>query len=151
MESVIPVLFNAAISAGVSYLLAPSGQNSEGPRLQDLGVQTTSYGSVIKIVYGTALIGGVLIWLLNDELTETRHKESTGKGGGGSITTFSYSAKYGVAIHDGEIDTVKTVWADNVIVHANDYTGLVSEFGSDAAVIAATNADFLGIGGAIID
>jgi hypothetical protein len=53
------------------FLFAPKSKRQEGPRLQDLSVQGSSYGNFIPITYGSirllVILFGQLI-LLKDEL-----------------------------------------------------------------------------------
>lgn len=117
MAVAVPFIINAAIGMAVSYLLAPDGPDIEGPRLADRGVQTNSYGAPVNLVYGRIVVAGTLIFLENNQLAEKRHKESTGKGGGGgSVTSYTYSATYTVAICEGTISGVGRIWADTTLV-----------------------------------
>ena len=59
---------------------------SEGAWLEDLAVQTSTYGRVIPSVYGKARIGGNVIWarpIKELQTTSTTTIRSGGKGGGG--------------------------------------------------------------------
>src|SRR5580704_15279150 len=67
-----------------------------GPRLADLGVQTSTYGKMIPIVYGMMRIGGNIIWSEPiQETATTTTSTAGGKGGGGKVSqtspTYSYS------------------------------------------------------------
>lgn len=102
-----------------------------GPRLADLAVQTSTYGKMIPIAYGTIRIAGNIIW--SRPIKETATTSSSGGGGGGkgggggggsssSVTTFSYSATLAVAICEGEIDDVLRIWADARQLDVSQYT-----------------------------
>jgi hypothetical protein len=57
----IGAALGAAIGNRVDQrLLAPKGR--KGPRLNDLAVQTSSYGSAIPKVFGRMRIAGSVIW-----------------------------------------------------------------------------------------
>ncbi len=90
----------------------------EGPRLDDLKLQASTYGSAIPQVYGTVRIAGNIIWGTNFvEHVKTETSSSGGKGGGGggsstTTTTYSYSVSYAVAICKGPIVRVVRAWAD---------------------------------------
>lgn len=58
------------------------GQNIEGPRIDDLSVQTSTYGAPIPLVYGTMRISGNVIWSTPLKETRTVKRSSGGKGGG---------------------------------------------------------------------
>jgi hypothetical protein len=87
-----------------------------GPRLNELSIQTSTYGAPIPHDYGNIAHTGNIIWLLNDKLTETEVK-SGGKGGafGGGATskTFTYSASFAVGFSQrlsGPIFGIKRMW-----------------------------------------
>ena len=98
-----------------------------GSRLGDLSVQTSSYGKVIPIVYGTARIAGNIIWSLPiKESVTTKKVTGGGKGGGGKVsqkqTTYTYSVTMAIAICEGEIDGILRVWADSELIDPNKGT-----------------------------
>lgn len=117
-------LQGAALGAGIGgYLDPPKGPTVEGPRLNDLTVQTSTYGAFIPRIRGTAGITGNLLWLENNKLKETvTKKKQGGKGGGGSKTTvktYSYSATFAIGICQGPILGIKKIWcADKLIYNA---------------------------------
>jgi len=91
----------------------PKGPVVEGPRLEDLTVQTSTYGSVIPRVYGTVALNGNVIWLENNAIRETvTKKKSGGKGGAKKTTTrtYSYSATFAVGLCEGEMTAVRRIW-----------------------------------------
>src|SRR5574344_2372970 len=81
------------------------GSNTEGSRLSDLSVQSSTYGGTIQLVYGTMRASGNVIW--STPLKETRHvqRQSGGKGGGGSSTstTYTYSVSFAVGLCAGTV------------------------------------------------
>lgn len=105
-------------------------KNREGPRLSDLAVQSSAYGRVIPIVYGTVRIAGNLIWSRPIEETVTTTTASAGggggKGGGGrvtqSTTTYSYSVIMAIAVCEGPVDEVLRVWADAKLLDLSQYS-----------------------------
>lgn len=93
---------------------------TEGPRLGDLSVQTSTYGAEIGHVHGTIALAGNLIWLENNKLKETVHKKKSGGKGGASTTptrTFSYSATFIVAICEGPIDGIARIWCGDKLIY----------------------------------
>jgi len=88
-------------------LFKPKGR--EGPRLTELAVQTSSYGTPIQQVFGTMRIGGCVIW--STDLIESRSTASSGKGQP-SVTQYSYSASFAVALSGRPILSVGRIWAD---------------------------------------
>jgi hypothetical protein len=132
-EAVVTALVTSAISAGINYLLAPDGPDIEGPRLQDRGVQRNSYGTPLSLIYGTMICSGSLIWLLNNELTETKKTESQGGkggGGGGSVTTYSYAFTGINAVCDGPINGIQRIWADTTLIYDVDASDKSDLFGA---------------------
>ena len=132
-ESLTVSLVGGLVSSAVGYvassLFAPDGPDMQGSRLGDLSAPNNSYGAALPKVYGKMVVPGNLIWLENDQIKETKHKEDVGgKGGppGGTITTYTYSMTGSIAISEGPIDAVGKVWADTILIHAaiNDDSGL---------------------------
>ena len=68
------------------------GQNIEGPRIDDLSVQTSTYGAPIPLVYGTMRISGNVIWSTPLKETRTVKKSSGGKGGGKKSSQTSWGS-----------------------------------------------------------
>lgn len=107
---------------------------TEGPRLGDLSVQTSTYGAEIGHVHGTIALAGNLIWLENNKLKETMHKKKSGGKGGASTTptrTFSYSATFIIAICEGPIDGIARIWCGDKLIY--------NAASSDIGTIIASN------------
>ncbi|MDD3028844.1 MAG: phage tail protein [Alphaproteobacteria bacterium] len=101
-----------------NLLFGSKGSNTEGSRLSDLSVQTSTYGGTIQLVYGTMRVSGNVIW--STPLKETRHvSRQGGKGGGGGATStsYSYSASFAVGLCVGPVSTVRRVWADTKLIY----------------------------------
>lgn len=88
-------------------LLAPKGRR--GPRLNELAVQSSSYGSPLPKIYGKARVAGSVIWAT--DLKETRRKVSNGKGQP-KTTVYSYSVSFAVALSARPIAGIGRIWAD---------------------------------------
>lgn len=80
----------------------------EGPRLKELAVTTSSYGTPIARQHGKVRAGGTLIWAT--ELAES--SESTGGKGQPTLTTYAYSASFAVALSSRPIHGIGRIWAD---------------------------------------
>lgn len=112
----------AAIGSAVgtlagSYIdarLFGSSASAEGPRLGDLHVMASTEGAPIPRVYGRARLGGQVIWAT--DYVEHRQTRSAGGGKGGgssaSVTEYSYTVSFAVALCEGELTRVGRVWAD---------------------------------------
>lgn len=85
------------------------GRSSEGPRLKELSVQTSSYGAPLPLHFGRMRAAGTVIW--STELIEHREKQGGGKGRP-SVTTYSYTASFAVALSSRPIAGIGRVWAD---------------------------------------
>lgn len=88
-------------------LFRPKG--GEGPRLKDLAVQTSSYGSAIPRLFGGLRVAGSVIW--STDLIETRSSSRAGKGQP-TTTTYSYAASFAVLLSGRAIGGVGRIWAD---------------------------------------
>lgn len=84
-----------------------------GPRLGELGVQTSSYGQAIPRLYGRMRVAGTVIWAT--DLREDRHRSGGGKGAP-KTTTYSYSANFAVALSARPIRAVHRIWADGKLL-----------------------------------
>lgn len=125
----------AVLGAGVGgYLDPPPGPTVSGPRLNDLKVQTSTYGAFIPRVYGVVGISGNIMALENNQLKEkARKKTQGGKGGGSSTTvkTYTYSATFLLGLCEGPIVGVRRIWcADKLIYNAGS---------DDIATLMASN------------
>ncbi|AGH31357.1 hypothetical protein TVVG_00008 [Tetraselmis viridis virus SI1] len=100
----------------VDNRLFGSSQTVEGPRVEDLRVQASTYGGVIPLVYGAQnRMAGNVIWTTG--LIETVTEERQGKGGP-SVSTVSYSYRLSVAIafSGREITQVKKLLANGEVI-----------------------------------
>ena len=104
-------------SALGSILFAPDGPSTQGPRLSDLSVQSSTRGAPIPKVYGTSRIAGNVIWTAGIQETATT-QDSGGKGGGGAThTSYSYSCSFAAGLCEGEITGIRRIWADSVLIY----------------------------------
>ena len=101
-------------------LFAPSFQQ-EGPRLDDLRLQTSTFGASIPKVYGTVRTDCNVIWgtpYVEHVTTETQGGGGKGGGGGGetTTTTYTYSISFALALCQGPITSIGKVWADGKLI-----------------------------------
>lgn len=92
-------------------LFAPKPR--QGPRLGELAVQTSSYGSQIPKLFGTMRVAGTVIWAT--DLREERSKSGGGKGQPKTVD-YSYSANFAVALSARPIRAVRRIWADGKLL-----------------------------------
>ncbi|MBJ3774812.1 baseplate multidomain protein megatron [Acuticoccus mangrovi] len=80
-------------------------------RIDDVSVQTAAEGDPISRVYGRMRLAGTVIWAT--DFTEHGTTTSTGgKGGGSTVTEYSYTASFAVGLCEGTIARIGRVWAD---------------------------------------
>jgi hypothetical protein len=85
----------------------------QGPRVEDLSVQISSYGQPVPKVYGSDRVGCTPIWSAG--LVETANKQ--GGKGGPKVTTYSYSLSFAVLIAEGRIRGIRRMWADALLIY----------------------------------
>jgi hypothetical protein len=85
----------------------------QGPRLGELAVQTSSYGTPIPKLFGTLRAAGTVIW--STDLQERRSASGGGKGRPKSVD-YSYSASFAVALSGRPILAVRRIWADGKLL-----------------------------------
>lgn len=119
-------MYGAQIGMGVGGAIdPPKGPQLIGPRLNDLSVQTSTYGAVIPRVYGTVALNGNVFWLENNALKEVATtEEQGGKGGGGGaeVTTYAYYATFAVGLCEGPIAGVRRIWIGSKLIYDADAT-----------------------------
>ena len=94
-----------------TILFAPKARH--GPRLGDLAVQTSSYGTAIPKVFGRMRVAGCVVWAT--DLVETRSTTGGGKGQP-KLHSYSYSANFAVALSARPIRSVGRIWADGKLL-----------------------------------
>jgi hypothetical protein len=83
----------------------------DGTPLESARIPGAHEGTAVSRVYGTARVGGTLIWATRfvEEVTEER---SGSKATGPRVETFSYYANFAVGICQGPIAGIRRIWAD---------------------------------------
>lgn len=104
------------------YIDPPKGANTVGPRLEDLTVQTSTYGAVLPRIKGTVAVTGNVFWLEGDQIKEHAKTEKVGGKGGPTAkqTTFSYTATFAVGLShqiSAPIAGVRRLWLANTLVY----------------------------------
>jgi hypothetical protein len=72
------------------------GTHTEGPKITDLTVQASTYGTPIPHVWGTYRVSGNIIWSTEKRVRD--HEESVGKGGGSSVSTQTADVDIAIAL-----------------------------------------------------
>ncbi|HEY0147572.1 MAG TPA: phage tail protein [Allosphingosinicella sp.] len=98
-----------------------------GPRIGDLSVQTSNYGTQIPKIFGTMRVAGTVIW--STDLREEKEKSGGGKGRPKTVT-YSYSASFAVALSGRRVREVRRIWADGKLLRgaAGDFKSEVGAF-----------------------
>ncbi len=123
----------------------------EGPRLETLSVQTSSYGKVIPQVAGRMRLGGNVVWCRPlREVASVTTTRSGGKGGGGgrassTSTTYSYFASCAVMVCEGPVDAIDRIWADTKLLDPSLYT-IRTYFGGEGQMPDPLIESFEGVG-----
>lgn len=89
------------------------GRTVKGPRVGDLSVQTSTYGTMIPRIYGTMRAAGTVIW--STDLKEKRKKSGGGKGQPKTVS-YSYSVSLAVALSSRPAVRVRRIWADGKLI-----------------------------------
>ena len=117
--SVASIVSGAVASYVVNAAFAPRPPNSEGPRLNDLKIQSSTYGTPIPRLFGTYRMAGTVIWA-----TALREVAVTAGGGGGkgapnsgTSTQYTYYVNFAIALCEGEITGIRRIWADGRLIH----------------------------------
>lgn len=87
------------------------GPGTRGPRLGDLSVQTSSYGTQVPRIYGTMRVAGSVIW--STDLVESTQ---TAGAKGQPDTTYSYAVSFAVALSSRPAGTIGRIWADGKLL-----------------------------------
>jgi hypothetical protein len=82
-----------------------------GPRLGDLAVQTSSYGTQIPRIYGTMRVAGSVVWA-----TDLIESSATSGAKGQPDVTYSYSVSFAVALSSRPASAIKRIWADGKLL-----------------------------------
>lgn len=97
----------------IDTALLGGAKSREGPRLKELAVTTSSYGSPIARHFGVMRVPGTIIW--STDLIETRQTSGGGKGKP-KTTTYSYRASFAVALGSRPITSIGRIWADGSLL-----------------------------------
>jgi hypothetical protein len=125
-----------------SLLFPPDVPDVIGPRLQDLQIQTASYGTPIPLLYGVARLPGIVLWGLDiDE--RTNEEELGGKGGmlgggGQTSTTYTYYGRLAVAFCAGPVDEIRQIWADGKLIYDGSVEPAVEKYPGELQIYLGT-------------
>lgn len=89
------------------------GGPRRGPRLGDLSVQTSSYGSMVPRAYGVLRVAGTVVWAT--ELKEESELQGDGKSQPETVV-YTYSASFAVTLSSRQAQGVGRIWADGKLI-----------------------------------
>jgi len=95
-------------------------------RTANLTIQTSTYGEVIPIVFGTVRIAGNIIWATDIKEVVNVETSSSRVGGKGSpkVTQnqvyYHYFATLAIGICEGEIDELTKIWANETCIKLSE-------------------------------
>lgn len=107
------IAVSALVSTGISYMFP-----SDGPRIKDLKVTSSTYGNIIPEVFGSARVAGNMIW--SNPILEKKKKKKAGKGGS-YYNEYTYSCDFAMAFARGPVQDIRRIWADGKLIY--DTTG----------------------------
>lgn len=127
----------AFLGQQIDRAIIGTGPRREEPRLKELELQTSSYGSAIPAIFGAMRVAGTVIWA--SDLIEQRSSSGGSKSRPGT-TSYSYSANLAVAVSSMPIARIGRIWADGNLLRGADgdlkvETGLRIHHGWDDAEI----------------
>lgn len=108
----IGAAIGAAAGAALDRELLFKPKGREGPRLQELRIQTSSYGAQIPKLFGTMRVSGSVIWAT--ELVE--HRSTQRAKGRPNATSYSYTASFAVALSARPILGIGRIWAEGKLL-----------------------------------
>ena len=109
----------ALIGNQIDRAIFSPGGSREGARLKELAFTTSSYGQPMPRQFGRMRVAGSVIWA-------TDIRESSTREGGGktqpSVTTYSYSASFAVALSSTPLARIGRIWADGNLLRGQPGT-----------------------------
>jgi Putative phage tail protein len=102
-------LIGTLAGQSIDAAILGGGKTREGPRLKELGIQTSSYGASIPAIYGAVRVAGTVIWAT--DLKESRSKTGGGKGRPKTVE-YAYSVSMAVALSSRPLARIGRIWAD---------------------------------------
>lgn len=111
-------------------------QKQQGPRITDLSVQTSTYGTTIPLPYGPEnRYACNVIW--STGLIEHHHTEG-GKFGFGGTEVYTYTVSFAVLLSGRPIEGISKIWANGKVLYdaamAPADSGSQSQFGDDGFI-----------------
>ncbi|MET0240642.1 MAG: phage tail protein [Sphingobium sp.] len=105
-------------------IFKPAGR--QGPRIADLRLQTSHFGTQMPRIHGRMRVAGTVIWAT--DLVEST--QTSGGKGRPSVTSYDHSASFAVALSSRPVGTVGRIWADGNLLRgaAGDFKAGIAAF-----------------------
>lgn len=101
-------------------LFGTAHQTTEGRRLDNLTIQTSGYGDLIPIIYGTTRLAGNIIW--SSKVQESVHSQTEDRAAvSHTHRSYSYSVSVAIALCEGLIVGIDRIWANDVLLNTHAY------------------------------
>jgi hypothetical protein len=106
-----------ALGSMLGARLGQKNQSIEGPRLGDLSVQASTYGTMKPIIYGSMRVAGNVIYCTDKR--EVSNSQTEGGKGGPKVTTttYSYNVDIAIALCEGPIAGIRKVWRNGELIY----------------------------------
>lgn len=98
-----------AVGSVVGSMFGPK-QKGEGPRLNDLTVTSSAYGTPIPYVLGSPRLAGQIIWASNKREIATTTEQGKGGGGGSEYTSYTYEVDALILLTDNVVPGISRIW-----------------------------------------
>lgn len=127
LSQIGPAAARWAAQTAISHL---SGGRTEGPRVEEIPIQTSTDGAAMAKVFGRARLAGQVIWA--SRFVEQAQKTSAGgKGGGPSQVDYTYSISFAVGLCEGDISGIGRIWANGALLDPSRYAFRIHTGGED--------------------
>jgi len=101
-----------AIGGAVGSAIDP--QKVEGPRLDDLKVTASAYGTPVPVIFGYPRVAGTVVWASTKREIKTTSQQ--GKGGGPEVTNYTYEIDLLFLLSADRLDGVRRIWSNGKLV-----------------------------------
>ena len=115
----------ALVGSAVDRAIFSDSRTMSGARLATARIPGASEGTAINRVYGSARIGGTLIWATRFEEEVTTERSGGKSTGGAKVRSFHYYGNMAVGLCEGPVAGIRRAWFDGREV---DLTGIELRF-----------------------
>ena len=112
----ISIAVNAALQTAIAYAF-PTNTQTEGQRLNELGIVGSAYGAGIPILHGRDRLPGNIIWATPLREQRLVDRYSAGKGSTVTATTYQYYATFAALLCAGDAALQpRRIWCDKKLM-----------------------------------